>query len=440
LLAAFATTGFRQVFVKEVLGAAYDSQAEHFLRGNVDVDGEAVRHEAMIVKGHARMYFGPFPAFLRIPLNFLWPAQRGSWSRLSGLSAGIVALVSFAMLVTDVLEASSLGPVWRRALGIACVTGFAFGTPLLLLLGNLSIYDEAIIWGLAWSVSAIFFLNRAQNTTGPGFTWYLLGFSFSAGAALLSRVTFGLPFLLIAPALFFRFPTKGHARSIAALVLPVGAALIFYFILSYARFGNWSGVGLAYYINPVHSEFAKNYGAFSLNRVPYGFADYFSLRFPRVDSSPPFVHAERPPVPQPSLYSLPFSETYLSVVWSSSWLLVGAVLGIVCMFQRNRSDWFTRYIAAAFFIEFILIQSHFSLAQRYAADLYPFLIFCFVVFLKKAGDIAFRLRYLIPSLVLLSCALNSMATISWLVDLDQNVPQQTRDAWKTVIGRAKPQG
>ena len=26
--------------------------------------------------------------------------------------------------------------------------GFALGSPLLLLLGNLSIYDEAIIWGL----------------------------------------------------------------------------------------------------------------------------------------------------------------------------------------------------------------------------------------------------------------------------------------------------
>ncbi len=251
---------------------------------------------------------------------------------------------------------------------------------------------------------------------------------------MLSRATFGLPFLLIAPVLIFRLPTKGRTSCIAALLLPVTAALIFYLLLSYARFGNWTGISYSHYINPVHGEFAQNYGIFSLSRVPSGFADYFSLRFPRIDSYPPFVHAERPPVARPSLYSLPFSETYLSVVWSSSWLVVGAILGIVCLFQRNRSDWFTRYIAAAFFIEFILIQSHFALAQRYATEVYPFLIFCFAVFLKKAGDIVLRLRYLIPLLVLLSAALNSMATISWLVDLDQNVPQQTRDAWKTVIG------
>ena len=64
----FTTTGGRQIFVKEVLGGAYDSQAEHFLRGDVDVDVEAIGHEATIVNDHVRMYFGPFSALLRIPL------------------------------------------------------------------------------------------------------------------------------------------------------------------------------------------------------------------------------------------------------------------------------------------------------------------------------------------------------------------------------------
>src|SRR5438046_10076860 len=50
LLWVLTTTGGRQVFVKEVLGGAYDSQAEHFLRGDVDVDAEAISHEAMLVK------------------------------------------------------------------------------------------------------------------------------------------------------------------------------------------------------------------------------------------------------------------------------------------------------------------------------------------------------------------------------------------------------
>src|SRR6059058_694796 len=69
VLWVFTTTGGRQIFVKEVLGGAYDSQAEHFLRGDVDVDVDAIGHEAMIVNGKVRMYFGPFPALVRIPLD-----------------------------------------------------------------------------------------------------------------------------------------------------------------------------------------------------------------------------------------------------------------------------------------------------------------------------------------------------------------------------------
>ena len=53
LLWVFATTGGRQIFVKEVLGGAYDSQAEHFLRGKVGVDVEA-RIQFATKRRHAR--------------------------------------------------------------------------------------------------------------------------------------------------------------------------------------------------------------------------------------------------------------------------------------------------------------------------------------------------------------------------------------------------
>jgi hypothetical protein len=44
--------------------------------------------------------------------------------------------------------------------------GFAFGSPLLLLLGNLFIYDEAIVWGLAWSLAALYFALRSREAEG----------------------------------------------------------------------------------------------------------------------------------------------------------------------------------------------------------------------------------------------------------------------------------
>src|SRR5437763_10164191 len=99
----FSTTAGDQVFVSDMLGEAYDSQAEHFLRGDVNVDGEAIRHEAMIVHGKARMYFGPLPALLRIPLNFVYPAGRGRWSRISVFSAAINAHSGLNTLLPNAL-------------------------------------------------------------------------------------------------------------------------------------------------------------------------------------------------------------------------------------------------------------------------------------------------------------------------------------------------
>lgn len=40
----------------------------------------------MIVDGKVRMYFGPFPALLTIPLNFAYPEGRGSAWQMRGQS------------------------------------------------------------------------------------------------------------------------------------------------------------------------------------------------------------------------------------------------------------------------------------------------------------------------------------------------------------------
>src|SRR5215216_6428771 len=113
LLWIYTTTGGRQIFVNEMLSEAYDSQAEHFLRGDVGVDGGAIRHEILIVDGKARMYFGPFPALLRIPLNYIYPSGRGHWSRISGFCAGMIALMAFAGILRMALGVSSLSNRWK---------------------------------------------------------------------------------------------------------------------------------------------------------------------------------------------------------------------------------------------------------------------------------------------------------------------------------------
>jgi hypothetical protein len=435
LLWFYTTTGGRQVFVKEVLGGAYDSQAEYFLQGNVDIDEAAIGHEAMIVDGKARMYFGPFPAFLRIPLNFVYPGGHGKWSRISGFCAGVIALFAFAGLMRTALRSSSLSLRGRTWLGNACIAGFALGSPLLLLLGNLSIYDEAIIWGLAWSLAALYFAFCSRQSEGAALTRTLLGFSLCAAGALLSRVTFGIPFILIAPLLALRISRENRLTNLLALLLPLSAALAFYVWLSYARFGSFIGVNFDYYIDPVHSEFAHKYGVFSPRRIPHSFADYFSFRLPSLERQPPFLRADRHSFDYPSLFSLPFSEVYLSLLWCSGWLVFAAIIGIICLVRHRSANAFEQIIAIAFFAQSLCILSFFTLAQRYATDLYPFLIFCFVVSLASGGAALLRSRYIIIGLVALSVVLNSLATISWLINADQNVPMETKAAWEKLLGR-----
>jgi hypothetical protein len=434
LLWIFTMTGGRDIFVKEVLGGAYDSQAEHFLRGDVGVDAGAIAHETMIVNGKVRMYFGPFPALLRIPLNFIYSAGHGKWSRISGFCAGVIALFAFAGLVQTALRSSPLSSGALNWIGNACVIGFALGSPLLLLLGNLSIYDEAIIWGLAWSITALYFACTSRTSEGAALTWSLLAFSVCAGAALLSRATFGAPFVLIAPLLAIRLFHRQPIRNITALFLPLGAAFVFYLFLSYARFGDFSGMNMKYNINPVQRDFAIKHGLFRLERLPYSFADYFVLRSPKVQRQAPFFKANRTDYRHETLYVMPFTETYSSLLWSSSWILLGAVIGVAMLLRPGGTDSVDRAIAAIFLLQVIVILSFMGLAQRYIAELFPFLIFAFLIFLRQ-GKIAFQLRYLLIGLVAVSVAINSLSTVSWLVEADMNVPAETRAKWNQFLGR-----
>ncbi|HEU4771910.1 MAG TPA: hypothetical protein VFS68_07105 [Candidatus Udaeobacter sp.] len=434
LLWIFTTTGGRQIFVNEILSEAYDSQAEHFLRGDVGVDGDAIRHEAMIVNGRVCMYFGPFPAFVRIPLNFVYPGGRGHWSRITGFCAGIIALAAFAGLIRLALRSSQLSDRWKNWLGNICLIGFALGSPLLLLLGNLSIYDEAIIWALAWSLAALYFALRSRETEGAALTRSLLAFSLCAGCALLSRLTFGAPLLLIAPVLALRVLRKNQIRNLAALLLPIGAALLFYLLLSYAKFGNFRGEGFDHYVNTDQRQFTQKHGFFRLQRVPYSFVDYFALRYPEYQRTPPFLKAYRHPYNYPDLYAMPFTETYSSLIWYSSWIVLGAIIGVALLFKPGGHDAVDRMIAAILFIQVIGIMSVPAVIQRYATEFYPFLVFAFFFFLHS-GRAAFHLRYLLIGLVAVSIVINSLSTVAWLVDADMNVPQKTRDTWKAFLGR-----
>jgi hypothetical protein len=104
------------------------------------------------------------------------------------------------------------------------------------------------------------------------------------------------------------------------------------------------------------------------------------------------------------------------------------------LLRPGGADWVDRAIAAIFLLQAILILSFMGLCQRYIGDLFPFLVFAFLVFLRQ-GKIAFRLRYLLIGLVVVSVLINSLSTVSWLIGADLNVPAETRAKWDQFLGR-----
>ena len=192
---------------------------------------------------------------------------------------------------------------------------------------------------------------------------------------------------------------------------------------------------MKYNINPVQRDFAVKHGLFRLERVPYSFADYFVLRSPKLQREAPFFKANRIDYYRnAALYVMPFTETYSSLLWSSSWILLGAVIGVVMLLRPGGADGVERLIAAIFLVQVIPILSFMGLCQRYIADLFPFLVFAFLIFLRQ-GKIAFQLRYLLIALVVVSVAINSLTTVSWLIEADMNVPAETRAKWDQFLGR-----
>jgi hypothetical protein len=110
------------------------------------------------------------------------------------------------------------------------------------------------------------------------------------------------------------------------------------------------------------------------------------------------------------------------------------VIGVARVLRPGGADGVDRAIAAIFLIQVIVILSFMGLAQRYIADLFPFLTFAFLIFLRQ-GKTAFRLRYLLTGLVVVSVVINSLTTVSWLVGADMNVPSESRANWNHCLGR-----
>ncbi|MDP6979279.1 MAG: hypothetical protein QF570_11860 [Myxococcota bacterium] len=384
------TRGTGDILGPEMLSGSFDSLAQSFLRGSAEVDPDAIRWEAFVVDGRAYMYFGPWPALLRLPLVLIAPGLAGEWARLSCFVASLLCLAAFGTLVRAMLAKNPyLEAEHRSFLLVTSLVGFGVASPLLFLMNAASIYHESIVWALAgslcFSAIAVPRLGRVEALESK-----LLLLSFIAGATLLARVTYAGPLYLVLLFIGFRAMKNGTgAPRIVMLLLPAGVMLLFQLWYNAARFGSpltfvdYSLMGFMR-ADPTTLEVLDRTGDFSLTRVFVALGNYFVPGSGQVSGAFPWFRLAPPAYPDAGLYPRIFTSWVMPLSLIASWLVLAGSMGLGLLLH-DRTQRFAQACFFAFGLQALLVCAYYIMELRYEIDLLPLFVLGFAVFVARLG-------------------------------------------------------
>jgi hypothetical protein len=271
----------------------YDVQAHSLLDLRWDVPRSSLFLEGFEVDGRVYMYFGPFPALLRLPVAAVTDELDGRLGQVSMLAAFAVAMFFTARLVSRIrpfVRGSSpvtAGERWAVELFVFVVGA---GSVLVFLASESYVYHEAVLWCVALALGAfeavIAFVTTASRRQ------LAVASALSTGA-LLSRSAVGIG-AVIALALVFAASAHPRTRRLAGLAedfparataVPLLAAmtvpLALYACINYAKFGTLFSVPFERQLSNQSSSFSQNLLAanggtrFNLELVPTSLVQYF---------------------------------------------------------------------------------------------------------------------------------------------------------------------
>jgi hypothetical protein len=135
----------------------FDAQARAFLAGRWDVPRDVVAFEGFDIGGKTYIYFGPWPALLRMPLLAVTDRFDGRLTTVSMALAMVVFAVAAYRLNLAVREIVRGGAGVTRG-EIVATAGLAVAVlagPPLWLASAAVVYHEAILWGLALTLATL---------------------------------------------------------------------------------------------------------------------------------------------------------------------------------------------------------------------------------------------------------------------------------------------
>ena len=437
LVVAAVHAGFVTYFTgvladREFLSESFDSLARRLPAWDASVDEDAIGWEGITDHGKTFLYFGPWPALVRVVPLGLFPGMYGRWARVSTLVAACIAMAAFAWLAARSLGANPrLSDRARRLWLAASLIGFGLGTPLLFLVSCARVYHEAMAWGLALSLGSLAAFLEIVRGAPRRRTAFLL-FSTFLGATLLARLTFALPLCLMAVVLFVAEAARALRRragalgpgALAAAALPAAAGAAYAMWYNLDRFGSpfklFSYAG--WYADP-----AKFGGDFNLLRIPSALFNYFAVPAATFLAHPPFVNLAHTVYFEPAIF-FDWHEETLSFTVGSPWLLLGAALGAWAL-VRERGAWLAKAALAALAVQVVLISSYFFITQRYAAEFIPLLAFAYAWWLSHADPGTRRGRafaWAFAPLLVVSVLATTVSTVYWNLATNGDVPLSGR--------------
>jgi hypothetical protein len=184
------TGGTWQLLQRNLNSNFYDVQARALLHGHWDMPASTLAIEGIREGSRTYMYYGPFPAILRMPVLLLTHRLDGRLTVCSMLLAFLVAMVFVARLGWRIRSLVTKAPVLAGeavlTAGVLFVAGV--GSAVFFMGSDAIVYHEAELWGAALALGAFDFLVKWIVSPSSG---ALAGSGLFATLAILTRGSVG---------------------------------------------------------------------------------------------------------------------------------------------------------------------------------------------------------------------------------------------------------
>ena len=353
----------------------YELQARAIFQGHLHVPNGSLGGEAFVHNGHQYMYFGLFPALLRMPVLLATHSLDGRLTAISIFMAWLCTGVFTVLLIWRV-RILIRGPAfvsWAEAVSLGVLVATVLGGSVLVVLAaNPYVYSEDLAWSVALTVGSFFALLGVAERPSTG---RVVASGALVIAAYNTRATTGLACavgaLLIS--VWFALGREGtQNRRWWLSMLGVGLVpIVIGCAINWAKFGQLFGFKLSDQISAFIYD-RGNVKDFSLSYLPTTIQAYFQPRglqlsavFPYI-TMPPEVHANSGIVTDPTA-SLPASMPLL--------FLLGA-WGTVCALRPGSPGKMSavRILLVAAAVGGSVVMVFAWILERYLADFLPLLI------------------------------------------------------------------